>query len=68
MNYGIVILKTVAARGLVNGRDGRQRMSGGHSCLSSRALACRQGPATKSWEGFSFQNYNIIIYAILIIK
>ena len=35
----------VAARGLVNGRDGRQRMSGGHSCLSSRDLARRASPS-----------------------
>ena len=45
----------MAARGLVNGRDGLQRMSCGHSCLNSRALARRQGPAPKEWEGFSFQ-------------
>ena len=48
------VLKTMAARGLVNGRDCRQRMSSGHSCLSSRALARRSGPAPKEWEGFSF--------------
>ena len=44
----------MAARGLVNGRDGLQRMSCGHSCLNSRALARRPGPAPQAWEGFSF--------------
>ena len=40
--YGVGVLKTVATRGPVSGRDGLQRMSSGHSCRSSRALARRQ--------------------------
>ena len=47
----------MAARGLVNGRDGLQRMSCGHSCQSSRALARRIGPAPQEWEGFSFSTH-----------
>ena len=58
----------MAARGLVNGRDGLQRMSCGHSCLNSRALARRPGPAPKEWEGFSFQKVYTGIILIIFIK